>query len=309
MKNKINFTLVSIILIFFIQTSGIVAGIFQTCIIAQTLTGDAGKIDLDKMKPVMLIPPPYKESLAKSGKKVNNIILKKSSEIANQITDEENWFSSNSLVYPSYTAPNPYMGWKGDIPGYVPERYGERILTDCFYDENYLYLIYGFNFSDCDILFICDKSTTRLLYSYDFTNYVFPPDFVKADKEFINIRVNWAKIDGGILYVSHAHSTYAASSKNMNAYITAISLETNDVVWRSRPLVCNSQNFLIEGDIIISGYGFTREKDYIYLIDKYSGEVLKSIKIKSAANMFIKKDGKLYIRTYDTDYVFDITKD
>ncbi len=264
------------------------------------------KLDLNSIQAVMLEPPPFREHTAKSQNKPKQVTLVKVSEKPNQITDEEYWFSSNSLTYPSYTPPNPFMGSKGDVPAFIPEKRKDRILTDCFYDDEYIYLVYGFNFGDCDMLYIVGKSDSKLLYAFDFTNYVIPPDFVQSDREFINMRVNWAKIEGGVLYVSHAHSTYAYSSKGMNAYITAIMLDSKEVIWRSKPLVCNSQNFLIEGDVIITGYGFTKEKDYIHLLDKYTGKVLKSIKIKSAASLFVKKGGRLYVRTYDTDYVFDI---
>jgi hypothetical protein len=272
------------------------------------ITDKNSKIDLN-VSPIILETPPFSETISNSTRKAGRLSLNKISITPNQITDEDNWLSSNSLSYPAFTAPNPFMGRNGDIPGFVPERYQDRILTECIYDEDYLYLVYGKDFAEGDKLFIIDSKNIKLLYAYDFTNYIYSPDFIQSDKEYIYQRINWAKLEGSILYFSHSHSTYASSSKNMNAYITALDVNTNKVIWRSRPLVCNSRNFIIEGDIIISGYGFTREKDYIYMINKYSGKIENKIKIKSAADMFIKKDNKLYVRTYDTDYIFEIRRE
>ncbi len=260
------------------------------------------------MKPVKLEIPPFKGQFANVKQKAEMIALKKVTQQKNQIIDEENWFSSNALTFPSYTPDNPFMGQSGEIPPEIPVKYGDRILTDCFYDNNYIYMIYGKDFADREILFVCDKAKSSMKYAFDFSNYIYSPDYIAADKEFIYQSVNWATIEGGILYVSNAHSTYASSSRNMNAYITAIDLKTNSILWRSQPLICNSRNFLVEGDVIITGYGFTQEKDFIYLLDKYSGRVIGKTKIASAAEMFIKKDGKLFVRTYNTDYVFEINK-
>ena len=77
---------------------------------------------------------------------------------------------------------------------------------------------------------------------------------------------------------------------------------------KSKPLVCNSYNFEIVDDIIITGYGFTAEPDYLFQIDRLTGAVLETYKLKSKADYIICKDDKLYVRTYDTDYVFGVTK-
>jgi outer membrane protein assembly factor BamB len=92
----------------------------------------------------------------------------------------------------------------------------------------------------------------------------------------------------------------------MNAYITAIDTETNQIIWRSQPLVANSSNFVIKDNVIISGYGFTAEPDYIYLLSLDTGYLLQQIPVKSAPEYLILQDNKLYVRTYNTDYVYQI---
>lgn len=141
----------------------------------------------------------------------------------------------------------------------------------------------------------------------DFSDYMYAPDLVEADKEFVDETVHDAKIVNGILYVSVFHYTYAESAPS-NAYIVAISLEDYSVIWKSQPLVCNSLNFEIVDDIIFCGYGFTAEPDYLYQLDRITGCVLDKTELKSKADYIIFADDRLYVRTYDTDYVFEVVK-
>jgi hypothetical protein len=92
----------------------------------------------------------------------------------------------------------------------------------------------------------------------------------------------------------------------MNGYLTAIDTKTNQIIWRSKPLVCNARNFEIINEVIICGYGFTAEPDFLYLINKNSGKILQQITLKTAPDYIIRKENKLYVRTYDTDYIFGI---
>ena len=100
--------------------------------------------------------------------------------------------------------------------------------------------------------------------------------------------------------------TYARSSRGMNAYITAIDTRTNRVLWRSQPLVSNSNNFEVIGNLIVSGYGFTAEPDYLYLLDKKTGDVRQRLAVKSKADYIIHKNNKIYVRAYDTDLVVNL---
>lgn len=144
------------------------------------------------------------------------------------------------------------------------------------------------------------------MHFLDFGNYVLSPEYVKADLQFIEQRITWAAIEDSVLYIAHSHSTYAASSKNMNAYITAINLKDYSLIWRSKPLVNNCSNFEICGDMIVCGYGFTAEPDFLYALDKQSGAILQTLPLKSGPSYIIKKNDMIFVRTYNTDYVFKL---
>lgn len=141
----------------------------------------------------------------------------------------------------------------------------------------------------------------------DFADYMYAPDLVEADKEFVEETVHDAKIVNGILYVSVFHYTYAKSAPS-NAYIVAINLEDYSIIWKSQPLVCNSLNFEIVDDIIFCGYGFTEEADYLYQLDRITGCILEKTELKSKPDYIICVGDTLSVRTYNTDYVFEILK-
>ena len=86
-----------------------------------------------------------------------------------------------------------------------------------------------------------------------------------------------------------------------------LNLKDNSIIWRSEPLTSNC-NFTIIKDNIVCGYGFTAEPDFIYIINKYSGRRLEKIKLNSGPSCILEKNETLYVRTYDTDYKFNIMK-
>jgi outer membrane protein assembly factor BamB len=124
------------------------------------------------------------------------------------------------------------------------------------------------------------------------------------ERDFIKMATTWAALEGDILYVSHAHRTYAKSSNGHNAYVSAIDLATGQLLWRSQPLVSNAENFVVKDDAIITGYGFTSESDFLYVLNKRDGEVAANVSIRKAPTYLAERDGKLFVRTYDTDMVF-----
>lgn len=117
---------------------------------------------------------------------------------------------------------------------------------------------------------------------------------------------NWACIEDDILYMEKYYNGYAAKN---SAYLLAIDLKTGSLLWRSADQTCNSRNFYIVGDVILCGYGFTAEDDYIYQINKYTGEVTEQLKIAKMADYFMMMDDKLYVHTYDRDYVYHVSKE
>ena len=61
--------------------------------------------------------------------------------------------------------------------------------------------------------------------------------------------------------------------------------------------------FVVKGDVILCGYGFTAEPDYLYQINRNTGEVIDRLSLKKAPDLIVEQDGKLYVHTYSYNYV------
>lgn len=192
-------------------------------------------------------------------------------ETKNEITDEEKWFAENGLELPDL-----------NDEGYSCQVHESRTAVD-----------------------IIRNGETEV--TLDFSDYQYADDFLPEEREFIDQEIHSAAVREGILYLSTFHYTYAESSPH-TAYITAVSLEDYRVLWKTEPLTCNSLNFEMAGDVILCGYGFTAEDDYLYQVDRKTGKRIGQTPLASMADYIIYKDGKLFVRTYHTDYIFQVTQ-
>jgi hypothetical protein len=146
-------------------------------------------------------------------------------------------------------------------------------------------------------------------YAFDFAKYAWPPRYVREDREFVYEHVVWAReADSGILYVETAHSTYARSSYGLNGYLNAIDLKTRKLLWRSPAQVANAGNFVMLDEVLVSGYGFADEPDYLYAVSRATGRVVGRLLLPNAPERIVRR-GTLYIRTYDHDLVVRVAGD
>jgi hypothetical protein len=149
-----------------------------------------------------------------------------------------------------------------------------------------------------------DGATSRILlspvrYALDFKKYVWPPRNLPGEKESVYEELVWAREANGVLYVQNAHLTYARSSYNQNAYITAIDATTKRRLWRSKALVANAQTFAVTPDYLLTGYGFTAEPDYLYLLDRRTGRVVERLALPSGPEKITRSGKNFVVRTYD----------
>lgn len=231
--------------------------------------------------PVYTVENPSWEYVIKSDAKASDKKLKltKLSQKSNDITDDYVWFDEIGILQPD----------RNDFS----DQSFEYLLTGD--EEYYPYMI--------DVIDLGDYKTKARL---DFSNHRYADNALPEDLYFVDEAVKWAVSDGFTLYVSIAHNTYASSASH-NAYVMALDMQNDyKVLWKSQPLVANSVNFEVIDDFIVCGYGFTAEDDYLYILDRYTGQELERIPLKSKAYYIFEIDDKLYVRTYNTDYVFDI---
>ena len=200
--------------------------------------------------------------------------LTKLTQEANQITDTDDWFEKNNL----------------SLNVEDSGKYGLGIPSDE-------------NGGKCRIQVVDGEKGE--VFELDFSDFEYAGDFKQSEKEFVRQQIRYAQIKDHILYLSIGHLTYAESSPH-NAYVAAVDLAEKKLLWKSQPLVSNAANFVVKGDVLLCGYGFTAEPDYIYQLDLGSGKVIDKTAVKSKADYLILKDNILYVRTYNTDYTFRI---
>lgn len=213
---------------------------------------------------------------------VENIPLKLEQvyEVENDITDLDVWLASNEFTVSRF----PYS------------------------DENYFYTFTGAHFYEATGLMISEFSGENHIYSIDMNEFSMTPDKIYEENDpFTDDRgyVNFAKVKDNILYVSTGHRGYTVNNPS-TGYVTAIDLENGEILWKSAPQVSNAYNFEIIGDVIICGYGFTDEDDFLYILNRANGQIMEQIPLKSMAEYIVAKDSMLYVRAYNRNYEFHI---
>lgn len=204
--------------------------------------------------------------------------LKQTACTENEITDDDVWFNKVGMTPPG---------------------------TE-YSDDNYIYRLGGTeSYGTLTMLHLYDKKTGELLYNYDFHDFIYAEGY--ENDAFVDRSIRYAKVVDDILYVNLYHSTYASSCPQ-NAFIIAIGIPEQTVLWKSDLLTSNSGNFIVTGDYIISGYGFSAEDHYLTIIDRYNGTLKEKITVKKSPEYFCLDGDTLYVRTYSYDYVFQVSK-
>ena len=137
-----------------------------------------------------------------------------------------------------------------------------------FYDDEYQYIWSG------DALYIYENISGNCLYVLEYP----------TDKWYIN--GNNACLLDDIFY--------------------GYDLENNKLLWRSGDHTCNTMNFIVKKDVIICGYGFTSEKDYLYQLNLHTGEVIASLELKKQPDLLVTQDNMLYVHTYSYNYTIEM---
>lgn len=154
-----------------------------------------------------------------------------------------------------------------------------------FYDDEYQYIWSG------DALYIYENISGNCLYVLEYP----------TDKWYIN--GNNACLLDDIFYGISVTNGYAQPD---SFFMFAYDLENNKLLWRSGDQTCNTMNFIVKKDVIICGYGFTSEKDYLYQLNLHTGEVIASLELKKQPDLLVPQDNMLYVHTYSYNYTIEM---
>lgn len=102
----------------------------------------------------------------------------------------------------------------------------------------------------------------------------------------------------GMLYFNEACQSYASGAKGQCSALLAYDPQAGEVRWRTRPLVSNGE-FLVHGDYIVSGYGFSGERDFVFVVRRRDGKIMQKVPVAKSAEAFeLQDDGSLVVTIY-----------
>jgi hypothetical protein len=109
----------------------------------------------------------------------------------------------------------------------------------------------------------------------------------------------------GKLYFNESCQSYAREAGGRCSSLVRVDPVTRRVEWRTPPRVSNGI-FILDGTLVIAGYGFTAEPDSVRVIDRETGRILAATGVDTAPEYLEVKDGRLYVMTSWSLYVYEI---
>lgn len=268
---------------------------------------------------IVRLEEPNFDGFYKKAKVKNRVNLELLSKSPNGITDNEIWLNKYNKgmakrIRYTFTFGDPQA--TKEIKDIVPLKCDGLYRRTIEMLDGYNVIYYGpkctsdesDNFGiDPTLVVVTDPKIESVMYAFDFSKFSVSQYAKEEELDFVSIWVSDVEIEDNILYACVCHSTYSASSGGYNAYLVAINLKTSTIKWMTKPLTCNA-SFRIYKDVIFTGYGFTNEDDYIYVLDKETGDRIYSRKLDKAPSYFSIIEDTLYVRTYSLDYSFRIVE-
>lgn len=235
-----------------------------------------------------------------------SISLKELSATKNQIIDVDEWFQRNILPRPPEPIEEDYR--------YIPAetRWG-KLKFFRTNEENRSVAIYEEVKERPEAA--KDKGFLAVYTeTFNYTAVFFGPDYQPAVIYLLEefhpgiLAMNNAHLAGNLLYFDCNYNGYASLADKKTGYLVALDLESGQVLWTTGNLTAAYTGFLVYKDVILAGYGFTDEPDFLYVINRHNGKVAQKIKLKTGHDHIVAKKDRLYVRTYDTDYLFEIVE-
>jgi len=192
---------------------------------------------------------------------------------------------------PTYTPPRDPL-----ITGEAVRELGGATPTRAFPQPGTTLVLYGTG------VVVAYGPRGGMKYAFDVRSFGFPPRAL-VPRAYGPQEVVWARQLGKLLVVQTSHLGYASDSGDRNGYLTGIDIRSGRVAWRSPSLVANADNFLVARGLIVSGYGFTAEQDWLYLVDPADGRVRDRLALPSMAERLSLRDGQIVVRAYDARVV------
>ena len=130
-------------------------------------------------------------------------------------------------------------------------------------------------------------------------------DLCKITDEYA-LELQDIRYENGRFYFNMACPTYSEMSGGKCSRLYCLDVRTGSIIWKSDNLISNDI-FVLYDNYIISSYGFTNERDFVYLINKSTGEVECRMSLDAKAQYIEVKEEKVYvIDVLNNVYVFQM---
>lgn len=258
-------------------------------------------LDLTTVAPVVLPEPPWEYRLldgsrVASARKVG--LTKKSSTPGGKpwVLRRGDYQADKPWIIPPIEKGKLPPGARPDIPS----QYGNLDLGLIIPDGERLILVYGGRY-----VAVTKGSTTEAVL--DLEAYRHPPKVSAEWKEFAVGDVTYALTEGDTLFVANGGGSYAKEMFGKKAFMSAISLSSKKLLWRSEPLVAGPAPFAMYEEFLVTGYGFTSEPDHVFLLDKGTGKVAAKLAVDSAPDGIVVSGSRATVLTYESQIEIEIT--
>jgi hypothetical protein len=104
--------------------------------------------------------------------------------------------------------------------------------------------------------------------------------------------------DGSSVFLLLQFNGYARETGGRGNLVLAGDLCSHSVAWRSRDMVSNAPAMLL-GEYLVTGYGFTREADWLYVLDRRTGHEVQRLRLPKAPEELRLSHGRLFVKIYD----------
>lgn len=183
----------------------------------------------------------------------------------------------------------------GRQPQDIPSSFGQEHLSAIVPDQRRerggrLILVYGGRY-----VALVEGDTVERVFDLDAFRH--PPKANPQWKQFATQEVTYAQERDGVLYVCNGGGSYAREVYGKKGFLSSLDATTGRLLWRSAPLTCNA-TFAIAGEHIISGYGFTDEPDFVFVVRRSDGGIVQRVPIASGPHAITLDGARVHVETY-----------
>jgi hypothetical protein len=107
-----------------------------------------------------------------------------------------------------------------------------------------------------------------------------------------HLEVQDVRLSNDVVYFNEACQTYSREAKGKCSSLVALDPVAKKVLWRTPPLTSNNR-FLVFERYIVTGYGFTAEDDFLFVVRKKDGKVMQKVSLPQAPEDLIDADNAL----------------